>query len=435
MIEKLASEREQRKKREQKRKNQTRERTTQATPSSQSESSHPHLPAPTSPGIGSLLVPTVVDHNQPENSLKTKRSFQNASPPLTTMEEASFATPETPQVVSIPTIQNIVTNITSSDQCLHADAKLSEYINNIPLIAFQSQEAKNAYATDLYTIQEEVRTKFNSLKKEELRVENEKYLNLVNSWGLPDASKPQSFQLQSRRKNSTPVKKIANKKQKTADPTETECSNKFSTLAIEELPESIEIDEDEDVTPPPMPKKTYAPPITIDNIKNSAELLKKLQYLTGIKLTAKLIGHQHTPVCALCQGPHTANHLLCPMNPLNRPKKEDKKSSANEQRLKLKNILKEKREIRASRPAFHTALISYAEATKNSPAPTSQDSSPTTSTSQASTSNITDIFQQLKDPECLEMFTILKKYIIISKSGKSVSERFTEIAALLQINV
>ncbi|GFU25261.1 putative RNA-directed DNA polymerase from transposon X-element, partial [Nephila pilipes] len=31
-------------------------------------------------------------------------------------------------------------------------------------------------------------------------------------------------------------------------------------------------------------------------------------------------------------------------------------------------------------------------------------------------SNITDIFQQLKDPECLEMFGILKKYIEISKS-------------------
>ncbi|GFU49489.1 hypothetical protein NPIL_486761, partial [Nephila pilipes] len=112
-----------------------------------------------------FLVTIVVDHHQPEISLKTKRSFQNASPPLTTMEEASSATPETPQVVSIPTIQNIVNNITSSDQCPHADAKLSEYINTIPLIAFHSQEAKNTYATDLYTIQEEVRTKFNSLKK------------------------------------------------------------------------------------------------------------------------------------------------------------------------------------------------------------------------------------------------------------------------------
>ncbi|GFT31917.1 hypothetical protein NPIL_126251 [Nephila pilipes] len=170
------------------------------------------------------------------------------------MEEASSAIPETPQAVSISTIQSNVNNITSSDQCLHADAKLSEYIN--ALIAFQSQEAKNAYAT----IQEEVRTKFNSLKKEELRVENEKYLNLVNSWGLPDASKPQSFQLQSRRKSSTPIKKIANKKQKTADPTETECSNKFSTLAIEEIPESIEVDEDKDVTPPPCQKRpTHLP--------------------------------------------------------------------------------------------------------------------------------------------------------------------------------
>ncbi|GFU18002.1 hypothetical protein NPIL_142051 [Nephila pilipes] len=334
------------------------------------------------------------------------------------MEETNSIITETPQAVSIPAIQTRVSNILNSDQCLHADVKLSEYIQAIPLIAFQCQEDKNTYASDLYTIQEEVRAKYNTLKKE-LRAENEKFQSLVNSWGLPNADQPQSFQLQSRRKNSTPIKKTANKKQKITDPAETECSNKFSTLAIEELPESIEIDEDEDVTPPPMPKKSYAPPITIDNVRNSADLLKKLQSLTGIKLTAKLI----------------ANHLLCPMNPLNRPKKDDKKTSANEQRLKLKNILKEKREHRDSRPAFHTAPISYAEATKNSPAPASQDTSPTTSTSQASTSNINEIFQQLKDPECLEMFTVLKKFISISKSGKSVSDRFTEIAALLQINV
>ncbi|GFS99914.1 hypothetical protein NPIL_329901 [Nephila pilipes] len=339
------------------------------------------------------------------------------------MEESNSIITETPQAVSIPAIQTRVSSILTSDQCLHADIKLSEYIQAIPLIAFQSQEKKNTYASDLYSIQEEVRAKYNTLKKEELRTENEKFQSLVNSWGLPNADQPQSFQLQSRRKNSTPIKKTANKKQKITDPAETECSNKFSTLAIEELPENIEIDEDEDVTPPPMPKKSYAPPITIDNCGNP-------------HLTRDCMKDTTTPpVCALCQGPHTANHLLCPMNPLNRPKKDDKKTSANEQRLKLKNILKEKRENRASRPAFHTAPMSYAEATKNSPAPASQDTSPTTSTSQASTSNINEIFQQLKDPECLEMFTVLKKFISISKSGKSVSERFTEIAALLQINV
>ncbi|GFS33178.1 hypothetical protein NPIL_475901, partial [Nephila pilipes] len=205
------------------------------------------------------------------------------------MDTAQSSTAETNQAVSIPTVKAIVNNIAHSDQCLQADIKIEEYISCIPTIHFSSQEEKNNYASDLYTIQEEVRTKFNVLKHEELRVENEKYKELISSWGLPDATKPYQFQIQSRRKKSTPVKNTISKKQKITDAPETECTNKFSNLIIEEPPEQIEVDNDEDVTPAPA-KKPYAPPITIDNVKNSAELLKKLQQMTGIKLTAKLIG-------------------------------------------------------------------------------------------------------------------------------------------------
>ncbi|GFT78678.1 hypothetical protein NPIL_522921 [Nephila pilipes] len=37
---------------------------------------------------------------------------------------------------------------------------------------------------------------------------------------------------------------------------------------------------------------------------------------------------------------------MCPINPLNRPKKEDKKKQATEERMKLRNTLKEKRDNR-----------------------------------------------------------------------------------------
>ncbi|GFS50911.1 hypothetical protein NPIL_204841, partial [Nephila pilipes] len=162
---------------------------------------------------------------------------------------------DTVEAVSIPTIMTIVNNISTSDQCLQADTKLAEYINLIPHINFNSQEEKNSYSTDLFSIQEEVRSKFNIIKHEELRIENEKYKELINSWGLPDANKPQHFQLQSRRKKSTPVKNVTSKKQKLTDATTTECSNKFDNLHIDEIPEQIEVDDDEDVTPPP-PKKS-----------------------------------------------------------------------------------------------------------------------------------------------------------------------------------
>ncbi|GFT38904.1 hypothetical protein NPIL_615401 [Nephila pilipes] len=74
------------------------------------------------------------------------------------MDTAQSSTAETNQAVSIPTIKAIVSNITHSDQCLQADIKIEEYISYIPSIQFSSQEEKNNYASDLYTIQEEERS-------------------------------------------------------------------------------------------------------------------------------------------------------------------------------------------------------------------------------------------------------------------------------------
>ncbi|GFT13741.1 hypothetical protein NPIL_646061 [Nephila pilipes] len=190
------------------------------------------------------------------------------------------------QQISIPEIQKLVSNLATSDQSLHADSKIEEYLNSIPQINFATQDEKNEYSTSLYSIQEEIRGKYNSFKFEEIRTETDKYKSLINSWGLPDANRPQAFQVQSRRKNNTPIKTPTAKKQKTT-PETSDCQNRFQTLSIEEPVEEIEIDEENDeVVTPALPKKTYAPPITIDNVSNSAALLKKLQDLTGLKLTA-----------------------------------------------------------------------------------------------------------------------------------------------------
>ncbi|GFS70657.1 hypothetical protein NPIL_331591 [Nephila pilipes] len=179
----------------------------------------------------------------------------NELPTFNTMETST----EAPVPVSIPMIKQLVANLTISEQCLQADARIDEYISCIPQIHFSTQEEKNDYAADLYTIQEEVRSNFNVLKHEDLRHENERFKDLINTWGLPDANRPQQFQFQSRRKKkSTPIKSIAAKKQKTTTTDTTDCSNKFNNLVIDDIPEQIEID-DEDVTPPPI-KKQYTPP-------------------------------------------------------------------------------------------------------------------------------------------------------------------------------
>ncbi|GFU44078.1 hypothetical protein NPIL_588701 [Nephila pilipes] len=93
---------------------------------------------------------------------------------------------------------------------------------------------------------------------------------------------------------------------KTPRTEEPNCSNRFSSLTIEDNEEEIEMDAGE-TTPMPSPTKSQksnprpttnakiprrqmAPPITIDNIRNGATLLKALQDLTKVKLIAKLTG-------------------------------------------------------------------------------------------------------------------------------------------------
>ncbi|GFT01542.1 hypothetical protein NPIL_317711 [Nephila pilipes] len=143
-----------------------------------------------------------------------------------------------------------------------------------PQFNFSTQE-KNDYSTNLYSIQEKVREE----------------------------------------KTIPPIKTPTAKKQKTT-PETSDCQNRFQTLTIEEPEEQIKIEEENDevVTPVP-PKKTYAPPITIDNVSNSATLLKKLQDLTGIKLTTKLIGtslriYPQTPAAYHLIRRHATNNNL-----------------------------------------------------------------------------------------------------------------------------
>ncbi|GFT18489.1 hypothetical protein NPIL_518471 [Nephila pilipes] len=242
------------------------------------------------------------------------------------MDNIQATMTETPQAVSIPTIMAIVNGINHSDQCLHADTKIAEYISLIPSIQFHNQEEKNNYSSELFTIQEEVRSKYNTLKYEELRLENEKYKDLVNSRGLPDATKPQQFQIQSRRKKSTPIKNVICKRQKITETTE--CTNKFSDLIIEEPPEQIEIDEDEDVTPPPA-KKPYAPPITIDNFEYHGHFptAKRPRMPRDVRSSEKI--HRDLQICCISSLFPTTTHqkkfLITPSD--NRWRSKGNKSS------------------------------------------------------------------------------------------------------------
>ncbi|GFR19666.1 putative RNA-directed DNA polymerase from transposon X-element, partial [Trichonephila clavata] len=95
------------------------------------------------------------------------------------------------------------------------------------------------------------------------------------------------------RKSPTPPPEIVNKKPRI---TATETSNKFNNLAIDDPSAPRDEGKNEDVIPPLPPKTPEAPrfrpppPITIDNVSNSAAFLKKLQTMTKEDFMERVIG-------------------------------------------------------------------------------------------------------------------------------------------------
>ncbi|GFY01600.1 nucleic-acid-binding protein from transposon X-element [Trichonephila clavipes] len=71
-----------------------------------------------------------------------------------------------------------------------------------------------------------------------------------------------------------------------------ETANRFSNLQIEDPPnlENEQDERDEDVPQPKPPRFRPPPPITIDNVNNSAAFLKQLQNMTQENLMGRIIG-------------------------------------------------------------------------------------------------------------------------------------------------
>ncbi|GFU12845.1 hypothetical protein TNCV_3574081 [Trichonephila clavipes] len=86
------------------------------------------------------------------------------------------------------------------------------------------------------------------------------------------------------------------KEKSTAKKPRTSCDNKFEALTLEDPPTEQQDNEmlEDDVSPSrsstPIPKVRPHPPITIDDIAQPAQLLKKIQDLTEQKLTGRIKG-------------------------------------------------------------------------------------------------------------------------------------------------
>ncbi|GFW03457.1 hypothetical protein TNCV_1740071 [Trichonephila clavipes] len=91
------------------------------------------------------------------------------------------------------------------------------------------------------------------------------------------------------RKSPSPQPESASKKLKI---TEVESTNRFSNLQIEDPPiiEDEQEERDEDIPQPKPPRFRPPPPITIDNVNNSAAFLKQFQNMTQENLMGRIIG-------------------------------------------------------------------------------------------------------------------------------------------------
>ncbi|GFU37033.1 hypothetical protein NPIL_591341 [Nephila pilipes] len=116
------------------------------------------------------------------------------------------------------------------------------------------------------------------------------------------------------------------------------------------------------------------------------------------------------------------------MNPLNRPSKAERQKNQTEERIRLKTILKGKKQSASTnRPVNHTTPASYAQVAaipviplENTPAPVSSNQ----------IQDPLDTFDQLKNPQVVEMFDILQAFIQVPTSNKSRSQKLKEIMTL-----
>ncbi|GFV54381.1 hypothetical protein TNCV_3482201 [Trichonephila clavipes] len=144
-----------------------------------------------------------------------------------------------------PRLEDIRKNFSkahNSSECMQFCVYLDNIIDNIDTYDFQTETAKNQFCFHAYQFQEEARSCYISLKEDEFNAEKECHDDLLKQWGRPTEKKELCRNL-SRCRSSTPIPKVQ---------------------------------------PPP--------PITIDDIAQPAQLLKKIQDFTEQKLTGRITG-------------------------------------------------------------------------------------------------------------------------------------------------
>ncbi|GFX93289.1 hypothetical protein TNCV_4761681 [Trichonephila clavipes] len=154
---------------------------------------------------------------------------------------------------------------------------------------FSCEETKMEYKNRLTKLCNEGTELFENLQ----RLETDHYVDLIKRFQQKTGqtlNQDSSFKTVKGKKNNkkspSPPPETSNKKLRTH---EVETTNRLSDLHVEDPP-ATENEIDENVSQAQAPKFRRTPPITIENVSNTAAFLKKLQSMTKEKLMGRVIG-------------------------------------------------------------------------------------------------------------------------------------------------
>ncbi|GFR33432.1 putative RNA-directed DNA polymerase from transposon X-element [Trichonephila clavata] len=202
--------------------------------------------------------------------------------------------PAAPQIPNVNEMTQAFNRIDNSYACLQFCSSIECKLQELPYCKFDTPSTQNKIGLELYALLSEARPRYIELKKAELQFEQETLKGIYQQWGLGEDQETGFTVVNRKQKHSnSPSKLPIGKKPRTENQ-----ANRFDNLDIEEPPAALQ---DDDTTiadfhnDPTIRTSTPfqhrpPPPITIDNIEKTAQLLKRLQDLTGEKLVGRTIG-------------------------------------------------------------------------------------------------------------------------------------------------
>ncbi|GFW38662.1 nucleic-acid-binding protein from transposon X-element [Trichonephila clavipes] len=177
----------------------------------------------------------------------------------TDQRRRSPSPPVTPPAISV--LEEDLQHIENASNCGNFLAEMFQLIDNINNYSFDSEEDKSTYHSRLVEICNEGTALLESLRQ----LETDHLGDLIKRFH--------------QKTGQSSTQKV-------------ETTNRFSNLQIEDPPiiEDEQEERDEDIPQPKPPRFRSPPPITIDNVNNSAAFLKQLQNMTQENLMGRIIG-------------------------------------------------------------------------------------------------------------------------------------------------